>query len=326
MPPYRVETVPPSGLADIRDGWERLWASVHDATPFQSPAWLLPWVEVYAPGRCWAAVLRENDAVIAILPVFVWDGALLVAGTGPSDMCGALFAEGAHCHLAALLSALIASVPEPFARIDLQQLEDGGPLATGALPAGWRARLVPGDPCLALPLSGEDGMAHVPARMRSNWAYAARRFLREGGVVSRIGSAGGGTAVHLHRLHGARWQAKGEAGVLADPLLATFLHRVIPSLDEAGVLRAYEMNLAGETLGILVAMRGASSVAYYLSGFDPVQARFSPGTLLVGAAMRDAAAEGVSAFDFLRGGEAYKRRWGAVERPKVRRILERVSP
>jgi CelD/BcsL family acetyltransferase involved in cellulose biosynthesis len=47
----------------------------------------------------------------------------------------------------------------------------------------------------------------------------------------------------------------------------------------------------------------------------------SPSAALVGFAMREAAREGASEFDLLRGGEAYKRRWGAEPRPTFRRSL-----
>jgi CelD/BcsL family acetyltransferase involved in cellulose biosynthesis len=320
-----IDVVPPSALAGLAQEWASLWSTVPDGTPFQSPAWILPWSEVYAPGRCWAAVLRSDGRLAGVLPMFAWDGALLLAGSGPSDRSSALLAEGTAAHAPDLLAAIVRAVPEPFNRIDLQQLDLDGPLAAAPPPAGWHARRMPGEPWHVLPLAGGDGMENVPRRMRANWAYAARRLHREGGEISRVGAAAGRTAERLASLHGARWRAKGESGVLSDALLATFLGRAIPALDDAGLLRAYELAAAGETVGVLFAMRGASSTSYYLSGFDPAHARLSPGTVLVGRAIEDAAAEGAIAFDFLRGNEGYKHRWGTVERPSIRRVFERVS-
>jgi CelD/BcsL family acetyltransferase involved in cellulose biosynthesis len=53
----------------------------------------------------------------------------------------------------------------------------------------------------------------------------------------------------------------------------------------------------------------------YIGGFDPRWSALSPGTLLLGHAIEQATAEGAAAFDFLRGAEAYKYRWGAIDEP-----------
>ena len=52
-------------------------------------------------------------------------------------------------------------------------------------------------------------------------------------------------------------------------------------------------------------------VCYYLSGFDPALHHLSLGTILVGNAIESAVQEQAGAFDFLRGTEAYKSKWGA---------------
>jgi CelD/BcsL family acetyltransferase involved in cellulose biosynthesis len=59
---------------------------------------------------------------------------------------------------------------------------------------------------------------------------------------------------------------------------------------------------------------------YYGGGFDPSAAAYSPGSLVVGEAIRYAAAEGCVEFHFLRGEEAYKRLWGCRARQNHRLI------
>jgi GNAT acetyltransferase-like protein len=49
---------------------------------------------------------------------------------------------------------------------------------------------------------------------------------------------------------------------------------------------------------------------YYLGGFDPAFAQLSVGMLMIDHAVRDAIRDGAVKFDFLRGREAYKYRWG----------------
>ena len=309
-----IEIVPPERLRGLGAEWAALWEAASGASPFLHPAWLLAWEAVYAPGRTWAAALRIGGALAALLPVFAWRGALLLAGTGPSDH-GGLLARG---EAASLLGA-VARCGAAGSKIDLQQLDPASPLAD-ATPPGWSAETLPGDCCPVLPLAGEDGMDAVPKRMRANWRYARRRFEREGG---RMALAPAGEVATLERLHGARWADKGEAGMFADDLLRRLIRTAAPALAEAGLLRLHRAELGGETIAMLLALHGHGRTCYYLSGFDPKHARLSPGALLIGAAIATAAREGARTFDFLRGREAYKYAWGARDVPRVRRVLRR---
>ena len=61
----------------------------------------------------------------------------------------------------------------------------------------------------------------------------------------------------------------------------------------------------------------------YLGGFDPELPRLSPGAQIIGHAIDQAIAEGATEFHFLRGGEAYKYSWGAVDRWNTARTFRR---
>ncbi|WP_165799515.1 GNAT family N-acetyltransferase [Sphingomonas oleivorans] len=294
-----------------------------DPSPFLAPAWLLAWADIYAPDRCRAAALWADGKLAGLLPTFVWESALLLAGTGPSDHGGVLIRPGFEKWAGTLVEAAAEAAPEPFERIDLQQLAPGSPLIDCAVP-GWSARMEEGDCCPALMLAGRDGMANAPKRMRSNWRYAMRQLDRKGGAVERVAAAEiHETMAALERLHGLRWTEKGEAGMLADPLPSRFLRTVAPALAEAGLLQLHRLRLDGGTIAVLLAMQTEGESCYFLSGFDPDHAGLSPGTILVGGAIAEAARNGATRFDFLRGKEPYKYRWGAKDRSLYRHILTR---
>jgi CelD/BcsL family acetyltransferase involved in cellulose biosynthesis len=302
-----------SDLAALRGEWEELWKRAPEASPFQHPAWVIPWAEVYAPHRCRAAALRKGGRLEALVPAFVWSQTLLLAGTGPSDHSSPLFAPGSEDLAEAMLDRLVSATDEAFDRIDLKQLPSGSPFA----------RDDSGERCIVLRLDGENGMTNVPKKMRSNWRYSVRRLEREGATVDLVPPEEAEEAAgELKRLHAMRWRAEGEEGVLADDLAGRHIRIAIPQLARAGLVRMHRLRLAGETIAILFAMRGARSTCYYLSGFDPDYAKLSPGTALVGAAIAQAAREGCSEFDFLRGLEEYKYRWGASDRPMFRRLVK----
>jgi CelD/BcsL family acetyltransferase involved in cellulose biosynthesis len=73
-------------------------------------------------------------------------------------------------------------------------------------------------------------------------------------------------------------------------------------------------------------MLTAKARAYdYITGFDPDLAALGLGTVLIGCAIQTAAEEGAREFDFLRGREDYKYRWGAQDRPTFARRLRSVK-
>ena len=317
-----VKIIPPDGLAALRDEWAALWRRCPAATPFGAPEWVLPWARHYAPGRCGAVALRLAGRLAALVPVFCWEDAMLLAGTGPSDYGEALLEPGHEGAASALLTALPDVPCGAFERIDLRQLPPDSPFLDARAPDGWTEERRSDEPCHVAPLHGEDGLGAASRRRRSGWRYAMRRLGREAGAVELVptGEAAAATA-DLVRLHGLRWRDRGEPGVLADPLLRGLLTDTAPELARSDLLRLYRLRIGGEVVAVLMALAGRRAHHYYLSGFDPAHARLSPSATLVGAAMAQAHGEGVPAFDFLRGAEPYKARWGACEHATHRRIL-----
>jgi CelD/BcsL family acetyltransferase involved in cellulose biosynthesis len=321
-----IQLLDGAGLARVAADWAALWARCPGATPFQSPEWLLPWARRYAPGRTGAAALRLGGRIEGLAPVFTWRGAMLLAGTGPSDHGDWLLAPGAEGMADRLLAALPAVPCGDFDRIELRQLPPGSMLSTAPAPAGWAEERGADEACLVAPLWGEDGLGAATKTCRQNWRYAMRRIAREGGTAEQAPEAeiAGGMA-ELARLHARRWQARGETGVLADPLLDAFLREAAPGLARSGLLRFYRLRFGVEIAAVLLVLAGRRAHHYYLGGFDPDRAAVSPSAALIGLAMSRAAGEGAVAFDFLRGGEPYKYRWGAEARPTCRRAFVRAG-
>jgi CelD/BcsL family acetyltransferase involved in cellulose biosynthesis len=320
----KIELLDERRLEQAAGEWAELWRRCPGATPFQAPEWLLPWARRYAPGRAGAAALRRDGRLDGLAPVFTWRGAMLLAGTGPSDRADWLLAPEAEGLADRLLAALPTVPCGSFERIELRQLSPGSTLVSAAVPTGWADERGADEPCLVAPLGGEDGLGRATKSCRSNWRYAMRRIARDGGAVERLPEAEAAAGMaDLARLHGLRWQARGEPGVLADPLLDGFLREAAPELARSGLLRLYRLRLGAETVAVLFALAGRRAHHYYLGGFDPRFGALGPLAALTGWAMGRAEGEGAAEFDFLRGGEPYKRRWGAEERPTIRRVLVR---
>ena len=315
-------------LAAVRAEWWALWHTLPQPTPFLTPSWLLCWARHYAPDRTRAIAVREHGMLVALLPFFSWRGEVLLAGTGPSDHGDALIAPGHEGLAPVLLDALVAAAAAlGCARVDLQQLPPKSPLLNAPDPHGWESHLREGDLCTTAYAQGEDGLGCINGKTRRNLRLALRNLEREGEVVIAplAKPEWRGAARTLEWLHGRRWRQRGESGKLADPLMCAFMRSVIPDMGEAGLLRFYRLKCDNRPLAAAFTMRCGRTAHFYLTGFDPAWARYSPGLLTVVAAMRGAFDEGVEEFHFLRGREAYKYRIGAQDRPMFCRALWRTG-
>lgn len=310
-------------LDALRPEWTALWRAC-DATPFQHPAWLLPWARVHAPDRVHAATVRRAGALVGVLPVFTWQDTLHLAGAGPSDYASALFAPGAEAAAGpALVRAAALARALGCAAIDLPQLRPGDPLTDAATPPGWSDCTEPGDICPVAPLLGPEGLDAVPKLWRKKLAYAHRKTARAGAyAVERADAASLGEIWSaLEVAHAARWLERREAGVLADDLLLRFLREALPELLRDGLLRLYGLRLDGRIVAGLLALHDARRAHGYLTGFQPEHAALGLGAILIGHTLTQARRESLDEMHFLRGQEPYKYTWGAVDTLTYRRVL-----
>jgi CelD/BcsL family acetyltransferase involved in cellulose biosynthesis len=175
---------------------------------------------------------------------------------------------------------------------------------------------------LAAPLD-----AVLPKAKRRTLNLARNRTARRGGAVVERAREGGVEAAlgHLFRLHARRWQNRGSAGVLAEERVRCFHLDAAPALARMGLLRLYTLELAGAVVAAQCGFHHAGQSYAYISGFDPDCDFESPGVILMAHAIEEALREGARAFHFLRGREAYKYGWGALDRWNCRRTIVRES-
>lgn len=294
------------GLAALADEWTSLWTDSAEATPFQSPHWLLPWWRQFGTGMPRVAVERQAGVLTGVLPLYVLPGErkALPIGAGTTDYLDAL-GRGAEL-LPGLLERLRV---DPVDGLDLIEVPPRSALRGQSAP-GWRAEWAKGSPCPVLTLGESPAGIRRKLRMNRNRAERAGGWTVETARPDTLGDA----LDTLVRLHQARWTAQGEPGVLADPAVLAFWRDAAPGLLGAGLLRLQTVAVGGVTAAAIVALLAPGRIFFYLSGFDEAWSFVSPGTLLLGAMLEQAAAEGRTEAHFLRGREGYKYAWGAVDR------------
>ena len=303
-----------------------LWCADPRATPFQSPAWIEPWWNHFGGGERIDVIARDaSGRAVAALPAFVWqDGPvrrLVPLGAGHSDYSDALLDRTVPDALDRLWRALD---PEVWDELLLPDLRPDSPLL-GLLPPGWRDEQAPHETCpvLAIPPDGRV-LAALTKSQRRKIVHDRHRADHLGGVVTRFadGHELGEALDALFALHGARWAATGETGVLADTRVQAFHRAVAPALAAAGLLRLTIVRHDGRIVAVLLGMGDGRRGYSYINGveFAPGQ---SFGTLAFAHQIEAAAAEGATGFHFLRGEEPYKYGWGASPTTTVRRVIRR---
>lgn len=305
--------------------WRALWQRSAGVTPFQSPQWLLPWLEHFgAGGELATVVTRDGESLAGVAPLYVLrddDESLgLLLGTGISDYLDVLG------DAAPVLEALREVDCQVW---DFQQLRPESSLVTTALAEGWSDMVMDNEPSVVLSIdgAGDELQNLVSTHFRKKIRYYRRALAREGDV--RVESA---TAQNLDEmlealyvLHAARWRKRGLPGVLADDATQQFHRQVARGMLDAGALRMYATRVGGKIAAVFYGFAHAGTVYYYLSGYEPELEKLSVGTLIVAHAMEEAVRDGATAFDFLRGAEEYKYAWGAKDRMTRRRQVFRAA-
>jgi CelD/BcsL family acetyltransferase involved in cellulose biosynthesis len=310
-------------LFALRPAWDALWRRSPEATPFQSPQWLLPWLTHFGRGGELATVItREGDALTSIAPLYVLredDESLgLLLGTGISDYLDIL-GDGT--------AALDTMRTIDCQLWDLQQLRPSSALLTAALPEGLSENVEDQEPCPVLRIEGAvDGLETLlSTHARKKLRYYRRSLARLGEVrIEEATEENLDTLLDaLYLLHAARWRRRNLPGVLGDPAIQQFHGEVARNFLRAGALRMYATRVDDRIVAVFYGFAHGGTVYYYLSGYEPDLEKLSIGTLVVAHALDRAISDGASTFDFLRGAEEYKYAWGASDRMNRRRQLFR---
>jgi CelD/BcsL family acetyltransferase involved in cellulose biosynthesis len=312
----------PDRVLDLRDlsredldGWARL---VLDGghSYFAGPTWCRAWSEHLVPE--------------ARVEVALWDGAAGVAAVAP---------------LARTAESVLPGRVGGRAEVPVWQNAGAGPGSADHLgfpaEAGLRTstlrwalrrhgtvRLSHFDPSWALELAAAPGAvsevrtyaADLTASARPGskklWKHIARsrRHLVGQGVHfdHLVGAEVDRDALaSLFALHGVRSTAAGRRTTFTTARL-DFHEQLALGSGPVGSTFLVRARASGVLVGALYGFVEPGRVSYYQSGWDPSLERYSLGSVLIGEAVELAVASGAHTFDFLRGDESYKLRFGAA--------------
>ena len=294
--------------------WKTLAATSERATLFQTWEWSAAWWQHNRRGkRLLALVCEENGVCVGLAPFFNVAGVLRLVGTGGSDYLDLLTLPGHEAEVAAAVASWLVS-NKKWLWADLQQLAPDA-VALG-LPG---AACWPGETCPYLPLAStyEAFLKTLGKKLRQNIGYYERSMAKTHTLELRLATQGtlADDLSAFFTLHQLRWRGRWMPGAFASHAARAFHTDAARSLLESGNLRLHTLRLDRKPVAALYCFHKGSTTYYYLGGFDPALSKLSPGTVLTAKAIQHAIeADGATTFDFLRGDEGYKYRWGAQDR------------
>lgn len=313
-------------LAMLAPEWRELVRRSAHGTPFQSPEWLISWVETFAPQSLSTIEVRYQNRLVGLAPLLIYprqaEQVLAFMGGGVSDYLEVVLESGWEQEAWEEILVSVLTLPG-WTTLELTDLA----------PHSWLLRSGFGDyaqghdltSALELPENRDEFWRRLSRHQRANLRNARSRLLNAGGAT--IERASQETLAEfledLFRLHTERWSLVDEPGMLATEAVRSFHLRAAPLLLERGSLRMDRLRLKERTLAVVYSLLGEDSVFCYLQGFDPGFAYYSPGTQLMLRLIEDAIAEGRRRLDFLRGHEGYKQHWGARSESTYRIRLSR---
>ena len=334
--PLRIDIVRSTAeLEALAPEWTELWERDARATPFQHPAWLVPWWHHFGQPDLRVLTLRSpaDGGLLGLIPLYVYrvpatgERQMLLLGAGTSDYLDAVVSP--ECGAEELARALQAVCGDDgWDAAYLTQLRPESAMVDAVeRMRSVRVERFAGEAtsrCAAV------GISALPAKVRREVLFCRNAAIAHGtlGLVAATAEGIPAAFDHLVATHTMRWQEKGEAGVLADPAVLAWHREALPLLEAAGLLRLLTLRLGGEPLATMYSLIDPASRAervqyLYLMGFDPGRDALQPGRLLTAYTVEHAANEGVRTIDMLRGDETYKRFWHVEPRPTLGCALRR---
>lgn len=175
-----------------------------------------------------------------------------------------------------------------------------------------QSRVVPMVDLAALRQAGQGYLDGLSANTRAQLRRSLRAYQRHGEV--RVTPATDKATAHgyldaLALLHQRAWQGRGRPGAFANPTFGRFHHALIDRALPRGEVELLQITAGTGVIGYLYNFHYRGRVLAYQSGFDYAAAdrQQKPGLTCHHLAIERSLAEMRDAYDFLAGGDRYKR-------------------
>lgn len=325
----------PAAFDELAEEWGNLLAHAAVDTVFLTPAYKRVWWRHLGHGDLLLLTVRDaGGALVGLAPLFIAaqpeQGRVLqtVGCVEVSDYLDWIAARGQEeAVLEALLDFLASPAAPAWERIDLCNIHRDSPtlrlLPELARRRGWHAETSVQDVCpvVDLPSTWEEYLESLRGKDR----HELRRKTRRAEELEElhwyiVGPQHDLSAEMADFLALMAASSAAKAAFLTPPMRA-FFHDLARAAFDAGWLQLAFLAVGEKKLAAYLNLVYKGRVLVYNSGLDAgSDPGFGAGIVLTGYLIRHAIESGCRAYDFLRGDERYKYRFGGVD-VTVHRLL-----
>ena len=319
--------------------WNELLTGSISDNPFLRYEYQSVWWEHRGGGGWPAADLglvsaREDEKLIGIAPLFIseYEGQpalLLVGSIEISDYLDLIVRMDDHAQfLSGLLDFLASSLPDNWRSLDWYNLPDSSPtlaaLKAESTQRGWThlEEIYRPTPRIALNGDFEEYLSRVEKKQRHEIRRKMRRAEESGRGVRWVISDLTDIEAEIDSFLALMEQDQGKAGFLREPMRVQ-MRAVIRTAYENGWLWLAFLEADGQRIAAALNFDYKDKLWGYNAGVNRAYMDLSPGWVLLGHILQWACENKRTEFDFMRGDEEYKYRFGAVNKYVMRVKLTR---
>lgn len=308
-------------------------------TPFLRHEYQRGWWEHRGGGEWQNAQLvlvsaREDGRLIGIAPLFVaeYEGKsalLLVGSIEISDYLDLIVRMDDHSRfITGLLDFLASTIPDNWSTVDWYNLPDSSPtlatLKAEAESRGWAhlEEMYRPTPRIALNSSFDEYLSRVEKKQRHEIRRKMRRAIESERGVRWFISDMADPEAEIDSFLKLMEQDQGKASFLREPMRAQ-MRDVIRTAHENGWLWLAFLEADGQRIAAALNFDYENKLWGYNAGVNRDFMDLSPGWVLLGYVLEWCCQNGRYEFDFMRGDEDYKYRFGGVNKYVMRAKLTR---
>ena len=326
-----------ASFRDLRSDWDDLLQASSSDCIFLTWEWIYTWwLHLSGKRKIHIIVVRLDGQLIGLAPLALrpvrinrllpWRALeFLASGSVGSDYLSFLIRPG---HEQTAVREIIGCLTESARMLELVRVEKSSApmtkLSRRLQEAGWTALGLTTNYCPYSILAGhtwDSYLQSLHASHRKNLEKMLRRLHKDFDVTLLVAATEAERQWAMDvfvRLHLRRWSEKGGSTALNSRELIDF-HRAFSAISlDRGWLKLYTLVLDGVPAATLYVFKYGDVFYHYQSAFDPDYGKYSPGTVMLAHAIKDAIEDGAVEFDFLHDNEAYKYLWARQERELIR--------
>jgi len=306
----------------LREEWNRLLVGSPSDTIFLTWEWQSLWWECFGRGhQLLLLTARHEEELVGIAPLFYADEGIihLVGGTEISDYLDIIALSGYEREVwSAFLTYLLEECSWDI--LDLHNLPGASPTreVLFSLKEKYGLKVAVSlehvCPLISLPQTWEGYLQMLDKKQRHELRRKLRKAQREAQVDWYLVSEDADLASEMEMFLDLHQRSSAHKEQFMDQTMQRFFKAMAQSTFEAGWLRLGFILINGLKMASLLCFDYDDSILLYNSGYDPERYRaLSPGVLATAHCIEEAIQQKKRVFDFLRGSEEYKYRFGAQD-------------